>query len=46
MTNTVLQFLEQFLTSSVRTDDPSKANLFYVPALVFDYTGRSGGWLL
>lgn len=35
----LLQFMEQFLTSAVRTEDPSEANLFFVPAFTFHYSG-------
>ena len=37
------QFTEQFLTSAVRTEDPSEANLFYIPEFIYSYTGRGGG---
>lgn len=33
------QFLRQFLASSVRTEDPSAANLFYIPDFTYGYTG-------
>ena len=35
----LLQFLEQFLLSPVRTEDPSEANLFYGPAFTDFYSG-------
>jgi len=34
-----MQFLEQFLVSPVRTEDPSEANLFFIPAFTFSYSG-------
>ncbi|EFN54895.1 hypothetical protein CHLNCDRAFT_135016 [Chlorella variabilis] len=37
------QFLEQFLLSPVRTEDPSEANLFYIPMLLYGYSGTPGG---
>jgi len=37
-----LQFLTQFLTSAVRTEDPAEANLFFVPAFTYAYTGNLG----
>jgi len=44
----VLQFLEQFLLSPVRTEDPSQANLFFIPAMLFAYTSKgrvaAGSW--
>lgn len=36
-----LQFMEQFLLSSARTEDPSEANLFYMPLLRSHYGGTS-----
>ncbi|PSC75138.1 exostosin-like glycosyltransferase [Micractinium conductrix] len=33
-------FTEQFLTSAVRTEDPSEANLFYIPEFIYSYTGN------
>ena len=45
--------MEQFLTSAVRTEDPSQANLFYIPAFQFTHSGgrwvagrRGPAWLL
>lgn len=38
-----VQFLEQFLLSPVRTEDPSEANLFYIPMLLYGYSGTPGG---
>jgi hypothetical protein len=36
-------FLERLLNdSSIRTDDPYEANLFYVPALAYYYSGNIG----
>ncbi|PSC67269.1 exostosin-like glycosyltransferase [Micractinium conductrix] len=37
-----VKFMEQFLTSAVRTEDPSEANLFFVPAFTFHYSGNVG----
>ena len=33
--------MEEFLESPVRTEDPSEASLFYIPAFLYSY---SGGW--
>ena len=33
-------FMGQFLNSTVRTEDPSEASLFYVPLLRHHYAGR------
>ena len=41
----LLQFLEQFLLSPVRTEDPSEANLFYIPAFNYFYSGACGDLL-
>lgn len=35
-------FQEQFLTSPVRTEDPSEAHFFYVPTPMFAYTYTMG----
>ncbi|KAL4854627.1 glycosyltransferase like protein [Chlorella vulgaris] len=35
-----LKFIEQFLVSPVRTEDPSQASLFFVPALSWSYGGN------
>lgn len=35
-------FLRQFLTSPVRTEDPSAANLFFIPDFVYGYSGNTG----
>ncbi|PSC75115.1 exostosin-like glycosyltransferase [Micractinium conductrix] len=37
-----LHFLEQFLLSSVRTEDPSEANLFYIQSFTYTYAGNTG----
>lgn len=29
--------------SSVRTYDPTEANMFYVPAFIYEWTGEAGG---
>ncbi|PSC75169.1 exostosin-like glycosyltransferase [Micractinium conductrix] len=36
------QFLEQFLLSSVRTEDPAEANLFYIPSMTFSHSSNVG----
>ena len=38
----LLQFMEQFLLSAVRTEDPSEANLFYIPSFTYSYSGNVG----
>ncbi|EFN51266.1 hypothetical protein CHLNCDRAFT_141180 [Chlorella variabilis] len=35
------KFIEQLLMSPVRTEDPSEANLFFVPALSWSYGGNA-----
>ena len=37
-----MQFLNQMLNSNVRTQDPSKAHLFFMPALTYAYTSNLG----
>jgi hypothetical protein len=32
--------MEQFLLSPVRTEDPSEANLFYIPSFTYAYSGQ------
>ena len=34
--------MEQFLLSAVRTEDPSEANLFYIPSFTYSYSGNVG----
>ncbi|KAL4434418.1 hypothetical protein ABPG75_000859 [Micractinium tetrahymenae] len=36
------QFLDQFLNSSFRTEDPSAANLFYIPMFAYSYSSNTG----
>ncbi|PSC74977.1 exostosin-like glycosyltransferase [Micractinium conductrix] len=36
------KFMEQFLLSSVRTEDPSEANLFYIPSFTYSYSTNVG----
>ncbi|KAI3432363.1 hypothetical protein D9Q98_003920 [Chlorella vulgaris] len=36
------KFMAQFLLSSVRTEDPLEASLFYVPAFMFSYSSNGG----
>ena len=35
----VVQFMDQLLLSPVRTEDPSEANLFYIPSFTYSYSG-------
>ena len=36
-----LQFLAQFLNSAARTEDPYEANLFFIPAYTYGYSGNT-----
>ncbi|EFN59690.1 hypothetical protein CHLNCDRAFT_133230 [Chlorella variabilis] len=36
-------FMEEFLESPVRTEDPSEASLFYIPAFLYSYSGNMAG---
>ncbi len=35
------KFMAKLLVSAVRTEDPSEANLFYVPSFTYSYSGES-----
>lgn len=37
-----LQFLEQFLDSPVRTENPWEASLFYLPTFTYSYSDNGG----
>lgn len=37
----LLQFMAKLLVSSVRTEDPSEADLFYIPSFTYSYSSES-----
>lgn len=37
-----MQFLDQFLSSGVRTENPAEAHLFFIPALTYAFTANLG----
>lgn len=37
-----MKFIEEFLDSPVRTEDPSEANLFFIPMFLYSYSSNTG----